>query len=179
MAHPGPYPDRVSGYHLEGWDNFFVAAAGATAALSGLIFVALSLNMERILQLDSAAGAGVLTGRGLEALVALLDVLVVSVVSLTPIIAPDVLAVVLILAGGQSAIFPVRTARLMRKNRDYWRSTVVQIAVGIAFSASFALAGVTLLSGAGGGLAWLPLTFALAVLVAGMNAWVLLVEILR
>jgi hypothetical protein len=32
-----------------GWDNFFVAEVGAAAALSGLLFVAVSINLTRIL----------------------------------------------------------------------------------------------------------------------------------
>lgn len=31
------------------WDNFFVVAGGASAALTGLVFVAVSLNIDRIL----------------------------------------------------------------------------------------------------------------------------------
>jgi hypothetical protein len=34
-------------------------------------------------------------------------------------------------------------------------------------------------AGHGGGLDWLPAAFVLAILVAAINAWVLLVEILR
>jgi hypothetical protein len=40
-------------------------------------------------------------------------------------------------------------------------------------------AGVTLAAGHGGGLDWLPAVFVLAILVAAIDAWVLLVEILR
>lgn len=48
-----------------------------------------------------------------------------------------------------------------------------------ALTASLALAGVTLAADRRGGLNWLPVAFVLAVLVAAINAWVLLVEILR
>ncbi len=43
----------LGGIHLlaqGGWHDFFVAQVGAAAALTGLLFVALSLNITRILQ---------------------------------------------------------------------------------------------------------------------------------
>lgn len=42
------------------WNNFFIAAAGASAALAGLVIVAISVNIARILEfphLPSRAGA--------------------------------------------------------------------------------------------------------------------------
>jgi len=36
-----------------------------------------------------------------------------------------------------------------------------------------------LAAGTGGGLFWLPASFVLAIFVAAVNAWVLLVEVLR
>jgi modulator of FtsH protease len=38
------------GYDVESWHELFVAAAGAAAALAGLVFVAVSINVQRILQ---------------------------------------------------------------------------------------------------------------------------------
>ena len=59
-------------YSAAEWESLFVAEAGASAALAGLLFVALSINLERILK-----GSG-LPGRAGEAIVLLLTVLVVS-----------------------------------------------------------------------------------------------------
>jgi hypothetical protein len=59
-------------YSAAEWESLFVAEAGASAALAGLLFVALSINLERILK-----GTG-LPGRAGEAIVLLLTVLVVS-----------------------------------------------------------------------------------------------------
>ncbi len=47
---------------FEGWSNFFLASAGAAAALAGLVVVAVSVNVGRILkyrQLPARAGAAV------------------------------------------------------------------------------------------------------------------------
>ena len=68
----------MHGYSAAEWQSLFVAEVGASAALTGLLFVAISLNLARILQ-----GAG-LSGRAGEAMVLLLAVLVVSTLALVP-----------------------------------------------------------------------------------------------
>ena len=72
-------------YSAAEWESLFVAEAGASAALAGLLFVALSINLERILK-----GSG-LPGRAGEAIVLLLTVLVVSTFGLVPGQSPRVL----------------------------------------------------------------------------------------
>ena len=37
-------------YSTDGWGELFLAGVGASAALAGLLFVAISINLERILQ---------------------------------------------------------------------------------------------------------------------------------
>src|SRR5580658_4738462 len=61
-----------------GWHDFFVAEAGASAALAGLVFVAVSINLARILRFPH------LPARVLEGLMTLLTVLIVATFALIP-----------------------------------------------------------------------------------------------
>ena len=63
---------------MNAWESFVVAEVGASAVLAGLVFVGLSINLDKII-----ADPG-LPGRALEALVALTVVLVVSSLLLVP-----------------------------------------------------------------------------------------------
>jgi hypothetical protein len=56
------------------WHDFFLATAGATAVLAGLVFVGVSINLDTIMA-NPVYG---LAGRALEALVMLVAVLVVT-----------------------------------------------------------------------------------------------------
>ena len=61
-----------------GWSNFLSAETGAAAALAGLIFVAVSINVGKILQFPVA------TTRAFEALVLLMGVLFLGTFGLAP-----------------------------------------------------------------------------------------------
>ena len=54
---------------LAQWSNFYVAVAGASAALTGLIFVGVSISLAKILSIPS------LPNRALVSLILLLNVL--------------------------------------------------------------------------------------------------------
>jgi modulator of FtsH protease len=60
------------------WTDFLVAEVGASAALAGLLFVAISINLEKILEYK-----GTVT-RASEALLLLLSVLFAGTFALTP-----------------------------------------------------------------------------------------------
>ncbi len=50
----------MSPYATAGWETFFVAEVGAAAALTGLLFVAVSINLTKVLafpQLPGRAGS--------------------------------------------------------------------------------------------------------------------------
>ena len=62
------------------WHDFFLAQAGAAGVLTGLVFVGVSINLEKILS-DPTSG---LAGRAAEALVLLVAVLTASCLLLVP-----------------------------------------------------------------------------------------------
>src|ERR1700677_3792569 len=103
-------------YDAEAWHDFFIAAAAATAALSGLIFVAVSINLRDILTEEKKIGSSYLTGRALESLVALLIVLGISLVGLDPSISGTAFAAVLLFCAAGSAVSPVRQASAYRRS---------------------------------------------------------------
>jgi len=165
----------MAGYDVEAWSDFAVMLGGAFAALAGLLFVAVSINVREIV------GTAGLPARALEALVLLVTPLVVAVVLLVPgqsrrvvgaelVVAALAVGSVLVLQDRRSRVDDVHSPRGSR----LFRVTVD----GVVF-ASVAAAGATVLAGAGGGLYWLVPT-TLAALLGGLtNAWVLLIEILR
>ena len=169
----------MTGYSTEGWGELFLAAAGATAALSGLIFVGLSVNIRTVLDIDKRVGHNFLTGRAIEALVALLNVLAISLVALTPSIPRYVLAGFILLIAGGSAVSPARALVASRVQGQLSAGTAWRLVIAASVTFTLVTAGVTLAVGHGGGLGWLPASFVLAIAIAAINAWVLLVEILR
>jgi hypothetical protein len=161
------------------WHEFFVAAAGAAAALSGLIFVAVSINLRDILALEKRLGSSYLTGRALESIVALLIVLAISLVGLDPLISRVTVAIFLIFCAAGTAVSPVLAARAYRSSHVKPMYYNLRMLLAGLLVAGYTGCGITLIARAGGGFHWLPVAFILAVIIAASNAWVLLVEVLR
>src|SRR5215212_12116133 len=65
---------------MDEWHDFFLATSAAAGVLTGLVFVGVSINLEKIV---SQSGSG-LTGRAAEALILLLAVLTASILLLVP-----------------------------------------------------------------------------------------------
>jgi hypothetical protein len=162
-------------YSAAEWDSLFLAEAGASAALAGLLFVALSINLDRILK-----GAG-LPGRAGEAIMLLLAVLVVSTWALVPGQSSTVLGAELLGSGVAVWLIVVGIhVQAVRGHVAPSRSLLVRrIVLAQAAILPLLIGGVSLLLRAGGGLYWLVPGILLCLLVAVLDAWVLLVEILR
>ena len=156
-----------------GWSEFAVAMAGAAAALAGLIIVAMSVNIDRILKAPSVAA------RSLSAIGALVLAVASSCLILIPhqplwALGLEVLAgaaVVWVLWG-----FAVRDARADARPGMPARPRVVYLALPPAV---FTVGGVLLVLVGGAGVAWVAAGAILSVIVGVMMAWIALVEILR
>lgn len=62
----------MTGYHVSEWSDFALAQLGASAALLGLVFVGLSINLRDVI------GSTSLVNRAAEAVIALAGVLVAA-----------------------------------------------------------------------------------------------------
>jgi len=157
------------------WVNFMLAGAGAASALTGLLFVALSINLARILELPGVPG------RAVEAIVLLAGALVGALLVLLPNESAWALGVMIIAVGAVTWGIPTWSQiRGYRRGEYYRRRYALQrLVFQQAATIPFLLAGLSLCGYLPGQLYWLAAALILAMLVAIIDAWVLLVEILR
>ena len=165
---------------MNAWHDFFLAQAGAAGVLTGLVFVGVSINLQKILS-DPSSG---LTGRAVEALILLVAVLVASVLGLVPgqgvgVLGAEVLVVGLAAWGWIVAIQLPRVREWGSMRADLRVSFVVRVVVGQVATLALVIAGVAVLWVGTGGLYWLVAGTVFAILGALADAWVLLVEINR
>jgi len=160
---------------MEQWQNFLLAEAGASAALTGLLFVGVSINLKRILSFTK------LPYRALEALMLLLTVLIVSLILLVPNQSSPLAGVeVLVIGSGIWAGVAVLDVMIWRSTKPRYRlQYVVLIIFNQLSTLPYIVVGVAILSLGWGGLYWLVPSTILSVIKALLDAWVLLVEINR
>ena len=162
-------------YAAEHWTDFGVATAGAAAALAGLLFVAISINIERILQFPS------LPHRAAQAVILFALPLIVSLLLIVPGQPRAGLGAELVVIGVAVGTFMLVTdARTpMSEHETKVTRALARILPSIVSSGCLALAGATLIAEAGGGLYWVVPAVLAAIIFGLINAWVLLIEILR
>ncbi len=157
------------------WDNFFTAEVGAAAALAGLIFVGISINLQRIVQLPMVAN------RALQSLLVLLSLLGIESLLLVPGPSPSVQGVsVAGIAIATGLALNLLERRSWREVEPRFRAVLRNHTVEIQLPwVLVLLGGIALLTNSTGALYWfVPATLG-GFLIAVVEAWIITVEILR
>jgi modulator of FtsH protease len=162
-------------YSASAWESLAVAAATASATLAGLLFIAVSINLQRILEYPS------LPARAAQTLILLTVPLVTGIFLLVPgqprlVLGAELLGTA-VLVGGFQLRMEVRTPRSDKQTTTAW--ILGRVSPPIITCGCLAVAGATVLAGAGGGLYWVVPSVLAAIAFGLLNTWVLLVEILR
>ncbi len=162
------------GYDPAAWQAFCEALVGAAAALTGLLFVAVSINLESILKRPTF-----LPPRAAETLAAVLVVLMSCALALVPqnirLLGIELLVITLALL----TVIPRQLATRREHPEDpaaWHRSRIVTTATP---AIPAAITGISLIVRWGGGLYWLVPAALLGIAAGVYGGWVLLVEIVR
>jgi hypothetical protein len=157
------------------WSTLLTVEAETAATLTGLVFVAVSINLDRVMAYPG------LPGRAAESILQFLEVFLISIIALIPGQPEWVLAIEFLVIGvffwvvqiiGQVLYLLLKTG-----HPRWWfvlRSTLSQLA-----TIPFCVAGIALLMRAPGALYWLMPGFVFSFAAGIVSAWVLLVEIRR
>lgn len=161
-----------AGYDPGMWTTMYGAVAGSAATLAGLLFVALTVNLARILP-DASHVA-----RAREALGGLLSLLVLAILILIPgqphaALGGEMLAMAAALAAVSVRLQRETIRRLQPGRRAQWVLRMLPVNLG---TAAIAVTGVSLIAGGGGGLYWLVATVLVYFLRSALNTWTLVVE---
>jgi hypothetical protein len=156
------------------WGNFLVAETGAAAALAGLIFVAVSINLTKIIEYQGVAG------RAAEALSLLMGVVLIGTFGLAPGQLLRALGVEILVVGLGLWILTsvLHLGQLRGRRRPLWW-LASRAFLCHAATLSFCAAGILLILGHSFGMYWLVSGCVFSFLAATTSAWVLLIEILR
>jgi modulator of FtsH protease len=163
----------AAAYSSEPWHELFLGVAGAAAALTGLLFVSLSINLQHILS------AAWLPRRAALTLVLLFETLVIAILGLAPGQSSTTLGVQLLGVGGAVWLFATGVFTFRRPAIDYRQAIVVNAVAAQVATLPVIVAGASLVARRGGGLYLLLPAIILLLGVGVIYAWVLLVEIMR
>jgi hypothetical protein len=165
----------VTRVDVDSWNGFAAALATASAALAGLVFVAVSINITRILRVPK------LPGRAGETVILFVGALCDCALVLIPHQPVTALGVELLVAGTLAAAIlgAIVVPALGVPTRQPWSWRLARVIQGLAATVPVILAGCSLIGWIAGGLYWLAAGVLFAIVFAVGNAWVLLVEVVR
>jgi hypothetical protein len=162
-------------YNAGAWSGFGESVATAAAALAGLLFIAVSINLRQILE---AKG---LPSRAAQTLILFGTPLVTAILVVVPgqsglLLGLELLATGLVIGTAQTYL-DLKTVR--NEQETVQRRLIGRVFPALISCGCLAIAGATLIGHAGGGLYWLVPSVIAAIVFGLSNVWVLLVEILR
>ncbi len=157
------------------WSSYFSTMAGTAATLTGLLFVAVSINLRRILKLPG------LVGRFAESLIQLFGVVVIATTYLIPGLGQFRLGL-LVLAVTVVAMAPqvYMQGQYLASNTGNPRHWIVtRILQTLLSSVPLLVSGILLMRLSPAAPYWSAAGFLLSLVAGIVGTWVLLIEILR
>ena len=159
----------MTAYDVSEWADFANTVAGGAAALAGLLFVGLSLNLAEVLKYPGVPARAAVT-LGLT-----IAILLTAIFVATPGQDPRVLAVEIAVSG----IFGALVAGLYQREERSRARTMYLTLLPLVPAVLLIVGAVSLWQQRGGGLYWVTASVTTGFVAASANAWVLLVEIKR
>jgi hypothetical protein len=158
------------------WKDFWVTVGGSAAALTGLIFVGVSISLQKILSNPQ------LPSRAIQSLILLLTVLVIAILNLIPRQLPFFIGSEVLFIGIIVWVVTLRSdlkvlPKITGAEKKYIRQNILLTQLAVM---PYIISGIViLLKGTDYGFYCLAPGIILCFIKAVLDAWVLLVEIYR
>lgn len=154
------------------WQNYFVISGSASAALTGLVFVAVSVNAHRI---STSPGLRKIAA---QTLLLLMTPLITSIILVLPGLS-NAMAGSLCIVGGLSlgsVLFLISRSMDLSAEASSIRR-LQHLTPSVLVCGSIIIGGVSLILGFGGGFYWIAIAALLAFVGGVANAWFFVVRI--
>jgi len=157
------------------WHDLFVATAGSSAALTGLIFVGVSINLSRILSFPN------LPGRALLSIILSGAILIFSIVLLMPAqsLAAACFETLFIGACTLLLMLSIDISIVKKTEKEYKNASILNMLFNQRAVLPYLIATMFFLFNNEHGFYWMVVAFILSIIKAIADAWVLLIEINR
>jgi hypothetical protein len=160
---------------MDGWQNFYLGQVGAAAALGGLVFVGVSINLAKIMSAPN------LPNRAQEALGLLFYILILGSIALVPGLDRTGFGAAALVIGALAwlGVTTLHRRSLGAVDGPFRRPTIAAAVLGQIVTLAIATAGVLMLVGQPAGMYLLVGAILAAYFLIFIHAWVLLVEVNR